>query len=98
MATTSAKPAIAETRDLQDLAKRHLWLHFTRHGAYDEGDVPIIVRGDGPYVYDEHGKRYLDGLSGLFAVAVGWGRESLAEAAATQMKELAFYPSWSYTH
>ena len=52
--------------DLQELAKRHLWMHFTRMGAYADAEVPIIVRGEGPYVYDEHGNRYLDGLSALF--------------------------------
>ncbi len=51
--------------DLQSLAKRHLWMHFTRMGVYADSDVPVIVRGDGCYVYDEHGKRYLDGLSAL---------------------------------
>ena len=52
--------------DAQDAAKRNLWLHFTRMSAYEDSDVPVIVRGSGAYVYDQHGKRYLDGLSGLF--------------------------------
>jgi adenosylmethionine-8-amino-7-oxononanoate aminotransferase len=98
MATTSAKPAIAETQGLQELAKRHLWMHFTRHGAYEDGDVPIIARGEGPYVYDEHGKRYLDGLSALFCCNSGHGRPELAEAAARQIAELDFYTIWSYAH
>ena len=52
--------------DLQELARRHLWLHFSRMGAYDRGaEVPIIVRGDGCYVWDDHGNRYLDALSAL---------------------------------
>ena len=51
---------------LQELAKRHLWMHFTRMGAFDKVEVPIIVRGEGAYVYDDHGKRYLDGLAALF--------------------------------
>ena len=90
--------APARGSELQDLAKRHLWMHFTRMGAYEDHDVPVIVRGDGCYVYDEHGKRYLDGLAALFCVNVGHGRAELAEAAATQMKELAYYTNWSYAH
>ena len=84
---------------LQGLAKRHLWLHFSRMGPYLEGaEIPIIVRGEGCYVYDERGNRYLDGLSGLFCVNVGHGRTELGEAAARQLEELDFYPLWSYAH
>jgi adenosylmethionine-8-amino-7-oxononanoate aminotransferase len=84
--------------DLQAQAKRHLWMHFTRMGSYASAEVPVIVRGDGCYVYDEHGKRYLDGLSALYCVNVGHGRAELAEAAARQAKELGFYTNWSYAH
>jgi len=84
--------------ELQELAKRHLWMHFTRMGTYADQEVPIIVRGEGPYVYDEHGKRYLDGLSALFCVNAGHGRAELGEAAAEQAKELGFYTNWSYAH
>jgi adenosylmethionine-8-amino-7-oxononanoate aminotransferase len=92
-------PKMAATgSDLQELAKRHLWMHFTRMAAYEQHDVPIIVRGDGCYVWDEHGNRYLDGLAALFCVNAGHGREELAEAAAAQARELAFYTNWSYAH
>jgi adenosylmethionine-8-amino-7-oxononanoate aminotransferase len=84
--------------DLADRARRHLWMHFTRMSAYDRGHVPVIVRGDGPYIWDDQGKRYLDGLAGLFVVQVGHGRSELAEAAAKQASELAFFPLWSYAH
>jgi adenosylmethionine-8-amino-7-oxononanoate aminotransferase len=60
--------------------------------------VPVLVRGDGCYVWDEHGKRYLDGLSALFCVNAGHGRAELGEAAAAQAKELGFYTNWSYAH
>jgi adenosylmethionine-8-amino-7-oxononanoate aminotransferase len=83
---------------LQDLAKRHLWMHFTRMGAYADHDVPIIVRGEGCYVWDEQGNRYLDGLAALFCVNAGHGREELAEAAARQARDLGFYVNWSYAH
>ncbi len=84
--------------DLQEQAKRHLWMHFTRMGSYADAEVPVIVRGEGCYVYDEHGKRYLDGLSALYCVNIGHGRAELGEAAAAQAKELGFYTNWSYAH
>ena len=83
---------------LQQAAKDHLWMHFTRHSSYADADVPIIVRGEGAYIYDAQGKRYLDGLGGLFVSQLGHGRTELAEAAAAQARELAFHPLWSYAH
>jgi adenosylmethionine-8-amino-7-oxononanoate aminotransferase len=106
MATTSIN-ATEETQgqggghppgELQELAKRHLWMHFTRMGVYEDSEVPVIVRGDGCYVYDEHGKRYLDGLSALYCVNIGHGRAELGQAAARQAEELGFYTNWSYAH
>ncbi len=82
----------------QEAAKRNMWLHFTRMSAYSDADVPVIVRGSGPYVYDQRGKRYLDGLSGLFVSQVGHGRTEIAEAGARQASELAYFPLWSYAH
>ena len=83
---------------LQELAKRHLWMHFTRMSAYDDAEVPILVRGEGCYVYDENGKRYLDGLAALFCVNAGHGRTEIGEAMAEQVKELGFFTNWSYAH
>jgi len=82
----------------QEAAKRNLWLHFTRMSAYRDSEVPVIVRGSGAYVYDQHGRRYLDGLSGLFVSQVGHGRAEIAEAGARQASELAYFPLWSYAH
>ncbi|MEY4606738.1 MAG: hypothetical protein RLY45_1498 [Actinomycetota bacterium] len=84
--------------DLSDLARRHLWMHFTRLGSFADHEVPIIVRGEGCHVYDRHGNRYLDGLSGLFTVQVGHGRTELAEAAAHQASTLGYFPVWSFAH
>ena len=95
MTTSYSKDEIAA---LQESAKRHMWLHFTRMSTYNDADVPVIVRGSGPYVYDDKGKRYLDGLAGLFVSMVGHGRTELAEAAAKQASELAYFPLWSYAH
>jgi hypothetical protein len=60
--------------------------------------VPIIVRGEGHHIWDSNGKRYIDGLAGLFVVNAGHGRRRLAEVAAKQAEELAFFPIWSYAH
>jgi len=86
------------TSALQEQARRHLWMHFTRMGAYADQEIPIIVRGEGAYVYDEHGKRFLDGLSALFCVNIGHGRADIGQAGADQAKELGFFTNWSYAH
>jgi adenosylmethionine-8-amino-7-oxononanoate aminotransferase len=83
---------------LQEKAKRHLWLHFTRMSSYNDHEVQVIVRGEGNYVFDQHGKRYLDGLAGLFVSQIGHGRTEVAEAGARQAAELAYFPLWSYAH
>ncbi|MFC5181722.1 aspartate aminotransferase family protein [Actinomadura harenae] len=87
------------SESLQSAARDHLWMHFARHSAVVAGaEVPMIVRGEGAYVFDDQGRRYLDGLAGLFTVQAGHGREELAQAAAKQAAELAFFPIWSYGH
>jgi adenosylmethionine-8-amino-7-oxononanoate aminotransferase len=93
-------PATSLSADeLQKAARDHLWLHFTRMSGYQDGDVPIIVRGDGCYLEDVNGKRYLDALAGLFAVNIGYGfGDEVGEAAAAQLRELPFYTNWNYAH
>jgi adenosylmethionine-8-amino-7-oxononanoate aminotransferase len=95
MSTSYTKDEIAA---LQEKAKRHLWLHFTRMSSYADADMQVIVRGEGQYVYDQNGKRYLDGLAGLFVSQIGHGRTEVAEAGARQASELAYFPLWSYAH
>jgi adenosylmethionine-8-amino-7-oxononanoate aminotransferase len=98
---TSTPQYISEGGDdaLAERAREHLWMHFTRHSTYEEGGhVPVITRGDGAYIWDDQGKKYLDGLAGLFVVQVGHGRTELAEVMAKQANELAFFPLWSYAH
>ncbi|MGB2954184.1 MAG: aspartate aminotransferase family protein [Gaiellaceae bacterium] len=93
--TTTSSVAV----DLQKLAKEHLWLHFTRMSGYADSEVPIIVRGDGCYLEDSNGKRYLDALAGLFAVNIGYSYgDEIGQAALEQMRELPFYTNWSYAH
>jgi adenosylmethionine-8-amino-7-oxononanoate aminotransferase len=83
--------------DLSALAERHLWGHFTTmRSGVDE--TRIIERGDGCYVWDHHGKRYLDGLAGLFVSQVGHGRTELVRAASDQAAKLAYFPIWTYAH
>jgi adenosylmethionine-8-amino-7-oxononanoate aminotransferase len=98
MTTTPNMPLGAGDDELSAQAREHLWMHFTRLSAYERAPVPVIVRGSGPYVWDSTGRRYLDGLSGLFTVQAGHGRTELAEAAAKQAAELAYFPLWSYAH
>jgi adenosylmethionine-8-amino-7-oxononanoate aminotransferase len=82
--------------DLRRLATDHLWLHFTRMSG---SPPPIIVRGDGCYLEDVDGKRYLDALAGLFSVNLGYGfGEEIGQAALEQMRELPFYTNWTYAH
>ncbi len=94
----TTQPDKIDTAALQAAAKRNLWLHFTRMSSYADADIPVIVRGSGQYVYDQHGKRYLDGLSGLFVSQIGHGRKEVAEAAAVQGSQLAYFPLWSYAN
>ncbi|WP_017590272.1 aspartate aminotransferase family protein [Nocardiopsis ganjiahuensis] len=86
------------SENLQRAAKDHLWMHFTEMAAYDNAEVPVITRGEGEYVYDDHGNRYLDGLSGLFVSQLGHGRTEIADAIAEQARELAYFPIWTYAH
>jgi adenosylmethionine-8-amino-7-oxononanoate aminotransferase len=96
---TATNPTSVPGLDLQQAAKDHLWMHFTRMSAYNDAPVPIITRGEGSYLWDANGKRYLDGLAGLFAVQVGYGYgDEIGEAAAAQMRELPYYTNWSYAH
>jgi adenosylmethionine-8-amino-7-oxononanoate aminotransferase len=87
-----------ENSELSDQARRHLWMHFSRLATYETHEVPVIVRGEGAYVWDQHGKKYLDGLAGLFTSQLGHGRTELAEAGAKQASTLAYFPLWTYAH
>ena len=97
---TEAPPKAGKGADLQEIARRHLWMHFTRMGSFgpDAGQIPIIERGEGCYVWDTDGNRYLDGLSALFCVNAGHGRTEIGEAMAAQVRELDFVTVWSYAH
>jgi adenosylmethionine-8-amino-7-oxononanoate aminotransferase len=96
--TTTEQHVPAPGQPLGADATANLWLHFSRMGAYRDTPPPVIVRGEGAEIFDDRGRRYLDGLAGLFVVQAGHGRRVLAEAAARQAEQLAFFPLWSYAH
>lgn len=95
---TVSTPATTRGTDYATAAGRHLWGHFTAQSVWHSGNVPVIVRGSGHHIYDDHGKEYIDGLAGLFVVQAGHGRTELAETAREQAERLAFFPVWSLAH
>ena len=80
--------------DIRDAARRHLIPHFTKAEAWQSPQLPVYVRGDGAYLWDDAGRQVLDGLSGLFCVQIGHGRADLGAVAAKQMETLAFTTNW----
>ncbi|MFO7700495.1 MAG: aspartate aminotransferase family protein [Acidimicrobiia bacterium] len=82
-------------QDIRTAARDHLWLHFAQ--VPSQGPV-LIERGDGCYVWDTDGKRYLDALAGLFVTEIGHGRSDLANAASKQAETMAFFPVWGMAH
>ena len=82
--------------EIEELARRHLWPCFSPLSKTH--DFPIIVSGEGCYVFDDEGKRYLDGLAGLFLTNVGHGRRELADAAYEQANKLHFFSLWTFVH
>jgi adenosylmethionine-8-amino-7-oxononanoate aminotransferase len=96
---TATDPYTADS--LQELAHRHLLMHFTRNGAFgpDGKRLLVLERGEGPYVFDTDGNRYLDGLSSLFCSQLGYSfGEEMAAVAGDQLTRLAFNTNWSTAH
>ena len=81
--------------DLRQAAMDHLWLHFA---AVPESGPVLIERGEGCYVWDTDGNKYLDALAGLFVTEIGHGRSDLANAASKQAETMAFFPVWGMAH
>ncbi|PPA70334.1 aspartate aminotransferase family protein [Jeotgalibacillus proteolyticus] len=78
---------------LNTLAERDRKTIWHQISSYNETKRPMVVqKGEGAWITDHEGNRYLDGMSGLWCVNVGYGREELADAAAEQMKKLAYVP------
>jgi adenosylmethionine-8-amino-7-oxononanoate aminotransferase len=82
--------------ELQQAAHDHLLLHFSKQGI---DDLLVLERGEGPYVFDTKGKRYIDSLSSLFCSQIGYSYgEEMAAAAAAQLTTLAFNTNWGTAH
>lgn len=82
------------TTQLQEIDKKHHIHPFTDTQSLAQEGTLVMVKGDGIYVWDSEGKKYLDAMSGLWCVALGYGRAELVEAAAAQMSELPYYNSF----
>src|ERR671911_527190 len=81
---------IGETRELVEKDRRYVWHALS---GYDpDASTMVVAKGDGAWITDTDGNRYLDGMSGLWCVNVGYGREELAQAAYDQLKTLPYYP------
>lgn len=79
-------------------AQAHMIPHFTKGTSWRQGNLGVIDRGEGCYVFDTDGNKYLDGLAGLFCTNMGHGRHDFSAAAAKQMDRLGFYPTWGWTN
>jgi adenosylmethionine-8-amino-7-oxononanoate aminotransferase len=88
-----------DAADLQRNARDHLMLHFTDMSVYADRDVPIYASGDGCHLIDVNGRRFIDGLSGLFCTNLGhsYGDE-VGRAAHEQLSTLVFMPNWYVAH
>jgi len=95
--TDTMERAAAPTSDYVDRGLEHLWVHTQQYNdlAQDDG-FTVIERGDGIFLDAMGGKRYIDAMSGLWVVAVGHGRQELADVAAEQMSKLSFANPFAY--
>jgi len=87
--------------ELQRQAHEHLLLHFARNGAFgpDGKELLVLERGEGPYVFDTRGKRYIDGLSSLYCSQIGYSYgQEMAAAASEQLTTLPFNTTWGTAH
>lgn len=83
-----------EAARLWEADKKHVihpWVHFS---SFEEQGSTIIERGEGAYVFDSQGRRYLDGIAGLWCVNIGHGRQEMAEAIARQAGKLAYFSTF----
>ena len=88
---------MTDTKSIQQQDHAHYLHPFTDHKALGEKGVRVMVRGEGIYLWDSEGNKILDGMSGLWCVAVGYGRTSISKAVYQQMETLPFYNSFFNT-
>lgn len=90
-------PSTHPTAALQKADQQHHLHPFTHHAAMWQDGARIITRAENCYIHDSEGKRYFDGMAGLWCVNIGYGRKELAEVAHRQMLELPYYNSFFQT-
>ncbi|MGN0925462.1 aminotransferase class III-fold pyridoxal phosphate-dependent enzyme, partial [Ectopseudomonas mendocina] len=87
----------SKTAHWQALSQAHHLAPFSDYKQLAEKGPRIITEAKGVHLWDSEGNKILDGMAGLWCVAVGYGREELVEAAATQMRQLPFYNTFFQT-
>ncbi|MCA1780431.1 MAG: aminotransferase class III-fold pyridoxal phosphate-dependent enzyme, partial [Xanthomonadaceae bacterium] len=80
------------TESLEALDRRYLFHPSSDLRAVRDSEPLIWQRGEGIYIHDQHGKRYLEGMAGLWCTALGYGETELAKAAAAQMESFSYGP------
>jgi putrescine aminotransferase len=80
-----------QTLEWQALSSEHHLAPFSDYKQLKEKGPRIVTRAEGVYLWDSEGNQILDGMSGLWCVAIGYGRDELADAASRQMRELPYY-------
>ncbi len=88
---------MTNTKEIQAIDSAHYLHPFTDHKSLAEKGARIITKSEGIYIWDSHGEKILDAMSGLWCVNVGYGRQELVDAAAKQMQELPYYNSFFQT-
>ena len=89
---------VSESVDRLREAAAGEWLSWTRMADFDGAAPPILVGGEGPYVYEADGTRLLDAMSGLFTTQIGYSHGAeLGDAAKRQLESFGFYPNWAAT-
>ncbi len=96
---TATQTTSYDADQLQRRLREHLLLNFTDMSGFKSDDVPVFVRGEGCHVIDARGRRFIDGLSGLFCTNLGhsYGAE-VGEAGARQLADLVYTPTWHLAH
>ncbi len=75
-----------------DADRAHVWHHLIQHKGFETGEPKMIIEGKGIHVWDQHGKKHTDAVSGgVWTVNVGYGRESIADAVRDQLVKMNFF-------